>query len=51
MGNRYIGRPLKRREDGKLVRGQGQYLADLPSENALHLVLVRSPYAPPTWSP
>ncbi|MCX7740049.1 MAG: xanthine dehydrogenase family protein molybdopterin-binding subunit [Meiothermus sp.] len=45
MGNRYIGQPLKRREDGKLVRGRGQYLADLPSGAALHLVLVRSPYA------
>lgn len=43
MSNRYIGQPMKRLEDGKLVRGQGQYLADLPAE--LHLVLVRSPYA------
>ncbi|WP_337867490.1 xanthine dehydrogenase family protein molybdopterin-binding subunit [Meiothermus sp.] len=45
MSNRYIGQPMKRLEDGKLVRGQGQYLADLPSENLLHLALVRSPYA------
>jgi carbon-monoxide dehydrogenase large subunit len=36
---------MKRLEDDKLVRGQGQYLADLPSENLLHLALVRSPYA------
>ncbi|GAO75779.1 xanthine dehydrogenase family protein molybdopterin-binding subunit [Meiothermus ruber] len=45
MSNRYIGQPMKRQEDGKLVRGQGRYLADLPSENLLHLALVRSPYA------
>ncbi len=36
---------MKRLEDGKLIRGQGQYLADLPTENLLHMVLVRSPYA------
>ena len=45
MSNRYIGQPMKRLEDGKLVRGQGQYLADLKSEHLLHLALVRSPYA------
>ncbi|RDI95737.1 xanthine dehydrogenase family protein molybdopterin-binding subunit [Meiothermus sp. QL-1] len=42
--SRYIGQPFKRQEDGRLVQGQGRYLADLP-EPALHLVLVRSPYA------
>jgi len=45
MPNRYIGQPMKRLEDGKLVRGQGQYLADVKSEHLLHLALVRSPYA------
>ncbi|GIW37962.1 MAG: hypothetical protein KatS3mg074_360 [Meiothermus sp.] len=45
MSNRYIGQPMKRLEDGKLIQGQGQYLADLTTENLLHVVLVRSPYA------
>jgi carbon-monoxide dehydrogenase large subunit len=45
MSNRYIGKPMKRLEDGKLIRGQGQYLADIPVENLLHLALLRSPYA------
>lgn len=45
MSNRYIGKPMKRLEDGKLVRGQGKYLDDLQQENPLHLVLLRSPYA------
>lgn len=45
MSNRYIGQPMKRLEDGKLIQGQGQYLADLRTENLLHVVLVRSPYA------
>jgi carbon-monoxide dehydrogenase large subunit len=45
MSDRYIGKPMKRLEDGKLVRGQGQYLADIQLENLLHVVLLRSPYA------
>ncbi|GIW35454.1 xanthine dehydrogenase family protein molybdopterin-binding subunit [Meiothermus sp.] len=45
MSNRYIGQPMKRLEDGKLIQGQGQYLADLTTQNLLHVVLVRSPYA------
>ncbi|MCS7057464.1 MAG: xanthine dehydrogenase family protein molybdopterin-binding subunit [Meiothermus sp.] len=45
MPNRYVGQPMKRLEDDKLIRGQGQYLADLSTENLLHLALVRSPYA------
>lgn len=45
MSNRYIGRPMKRLEDSKLVRGQGQYLSDILVENLLQVVLLRSPYA------
>ncbi|GIW24463.1 xanthine dehydrogenase family protein molybdopterin-binding subunit [Meiothermus sp.] len=45
MSNRYIGQPMKRLEDGKLVQGRGQYLADLQADNLLYLALVRSPYA------
>lgn len=45
MSNRYVGKPTKRLEDGKLIRGQGRYLDDLQQENLLHMVMLRSPYA------
>ncbi|MER3555773.1 MAG: xanthine dehydrogenase family protein molybdopterin-binding subunit [Meiothermus sp.] len=40
-----IGKPVKRLEDPKLLRGQGAYLDDLSQEGTLHLALLRSPYA------
>lgn len=42
---RYIGRSLKRREDLRLLTGQGQFIADLPLPRMLHAVFVRSPLA------
>ena len=42
---RYIGKPLKRIEDPKLITGQGAFVDDLKLEGVLHMVLVRSPYA------
>ncbi len=44
--NPQIGRPLKRREDPRLLRGEGQYLHDLTLPGMLHLAFVRSPHAP-----
>lgn len=41
----WIGRPLPRKEDERLTTGRGQYIADLPMPNLLHLVFVRSPHA------
>lgn len=41
----YIGKPIKRIEDPKLITGQGAFLDDLKLEGVLHLALVRSPYA------
>jgi len=41
----YIGRSLKRREDQRLLTGQGQFVADLVLPRTLHAVLVRSPLA------
>jgi len=38
-----IGRPLKRLEDPKLVRGEGRYAGDLHPEGLAHLAVVRSP--------
>ncbi|HEU4740047.1 MAG TPA: xanthine dehydrogenase family protein molybdopterin-binding subunit [Meiothermus sp.] len=43
--NRYIGKPVKRLEDGKFLTGKGTYLDDLALEGTLHLMLVRSLYA------
>ena len=42
---RWIGARLPRLEDDRLLRGGGQYLADLRVEGALEAVFVRSPHA------
>src|SRR5258708_12412411 len=44
-GPPYIGRSLRRREDRRLLLGQGQFVADLVLPRMLHAVLVRSPVA------
>jgi carbon-monoxide dehydrogenase large subunit len=44
-GASYIGKPVLRVEDDRLLRGQGQYLADLSPPGTLHAVFVRSPHA------
>src|SRR5438105_13372605 len=41
----YIGRSLRRREDRRLLTGQGQFIADLVLPRMFHAVLVRSPLA------
>jgi aerobic carbon-monoxide dehydrogenase large subunit len=41
----YIGRPLKRREDPRLLTGAGRYVDDLAPPGCLHVVFVRSPHA------
>ena len=43
--NPLIGRPLRRREDPRLLAGAGRYVADLRIPGALHLAFVRSPHA------
>lgn len=42
---RYIGRPMPRREDRRLLVGQGQYIADFSLPRMLHAAFVRSPVA------
>ena len=42
---RFIGRPMKRREDGPLVVGAGRYVDDLRPAGLCHAVFVRSPHA------
>src|SRR5215472_10386130 len=44
-GPTYVGRSLLRREDRRLLTGQGQFIADLVLPRMLHAVLVRSPVA------
>src|SRR5216684_2278499 len=44
-GPPYIGRSLLRREDRRLLTGQGQFVADLVLPKMLHAVFVRSPLA------
>lgn len=44
-GAGWVGRPMKRKEDVRLVRGQGQYLADMSLPGMLHVHFVRSKHA------
>src|SRR5436189_5364599 len=41
----YVGRPLKRFEDPRLVTGQGSFVDDLRLPGMLHAVVLRSPHA------
>ncbi len=41
----YIGRRLTRREDRRLLTGQGQFIADPALPRMLHMTVVRSPLA------
>src|SRR5260370_8858730 len=45
LGPPYVGRSLLRREDRRLLTGQGQFVADLVLPKMLHAVFVRSPLA------
>jgi carbon-monoxide dehydrogenase large subunit len=40
-----IGQRVRRREDGRFLRGEGRYVDDVPAQGDLVLTLVRSPYA------
>ncbi len=45
MTQRYVGRRVLRREDARLLRGAGRYMADINLPGMLHLVVLRSPHA------
>jgi carbon-monoxide dehydrogenase large subunit len=45
MREPWVGRPLRRREDERLLRGAGRFVADVDEPGQLHAVFVRSPYA------
>jgi aerobic carbon-monoxide dehydrogenase large subunit len=41
----YVGRPLRRTEDPKLVTGRGQYVDDIKMPGLAYLAFLRSPHA------
>jgi carbon-monoxide dehydrogenase large subunit len=41
----YVGQPLRRREDFRLLTGKGRYVDDIKAPGILHLALLRSPHA------
>jgi aerobic carbon-monoxide dehydrogenase large subunit len=43
--SQWIGKPLRRLEDARLLTGQGRYTSDVPLEDALHVAFLRSPHA------
>ena len=42
---KYVGQPLRRREDLKFVTGQGRYTDDIKAPGMLHMAVLRSPHA------
>ncbi|HSS62147.1 MAG TPA: aerobic carbon-monoxide dehydrogenase large subunit [Candidatus Limnocylindrales bacterium] len=40
-----IGESIKRKEDGRFIRGKGNYLDDLELPGMLHMAILRSPHA------
>jgi aerobic carbon-monoxide dehydrogenase large subunit len=43
--NTFVGSPIERREDLRLLRGRGQFVDDLAPERLLHAAILRSPIA------
>jgi aerobic carbon-monoxide dehydrogenase large subunit len=41
----YVGQPLRRREDRRLLTGKGRYVDDIRVPGMLHLAILRSPHA------
>jgi carbon-monoxide dehydrogenase large subunit len=42
---RFVGRPIPRREDDRILRGAARYLDDVELPDLLHAAIVRSPHA------
>ncbi len=45
MGAKYFGAAVRRREDPRLLRGEGRYLDDVKVAGLLHAAFLRSPHA------
>ncbi|MFI5088905.1 MAG: hypothetical protein ACHP7P_02455 [Terriglobales bacterium] len=41
----WVGQPLRRKEERRLVTGRGKFVDDFKPDRCLHMWLVRSPYA------
>ena len=41
----YLGQPLKRFEDARLITGNGRFINDITLPDMLHAVVVRSDHA------
>jgi len=41
----YVGQPLRRREDRRLLTGKGRYVDDIRVPGMLHVAILRSPHA------
>ena len=41
---RWVGKPIPRKEEARLIRGKGKFVDDYKMSEMLHLCLVRSPY-------
>ncbi|TSD64201.1 xanthine dehydrogenase family protein molybdopterin-binding subunit [Aeromicrobium piscarium] len=42
---KYVGRAVRRKEDARLLRGEGSYIADLKVRGTLHMAVLRSTHA------
>ena len=42
---RWVGQRVPRKEEGRLLRGQGKFIDDIKLREMLYLAFVRSPYA------
>ncbi len=45
MGAKYVGAAVRRREDPRLLRGEGRFLDDITLPGLLHAAFLRSPHA------
>ncbi len=41
---RYVGEPVRRREDLRMLTGKGRYIDDVKAPGMLYAAFVRSPY-------
>ena len=48
MINPWVGKSIKRKEDERLLKGQGQYMVDLIAPRMSHMGFIRSPHASAT---
>ena len=44
-GDRWVGQALRRKEDPRMITGQGRYVDDIVLPGMLHMAVVRSPEA------